>query len=199
MAGGLGVLGGAFNPPHVGHLLLAQEARCQLELERVLLMVTGEAPHKEIESDPGGEVRLEMAGAAAEGEEAVEASPLEVEREGPSYAYRTLELLAEEGPGRDLFFLLGADVAASLESWEKPERVLELARLAVVPRHDIEMEAVDSTLERLGAADRAEIIQMPLCGVSSTMIRERVRAGRPLRHLVPDPVAKLIEERGLYR
>ena len=193
------MLGGAFNPPHVGHLLLAQEARCQLELERVLLMVTGEAPHKEIESDPGGEVRLEMAGAAAEGEEAVEASPLEVEREGPSYAYRTLELLAEEGPGRDLFFLLGADVAASLESWEKPERVLELARLAVVPRHDIEMEAVDSTLERLGAADRAEIIQMPLCGVSSTMIRERVRAGRPLRHLVPDPVAKLIEERGLYR
>jgi nicotinate-nucleotide adenylyltransferase len=199
MAGRLGVLGGAFNPPHVGHLLLAQEARWQLSLERVLLMVTGEAPHKEIEDDPGGEVRLEMAARAAVDEEAVEASPLEVEREGPSYAHRTLELLAEEEPGRELFFLLGADVAASLESWEKPERVLELAKLAVVPRQDIEMEAVDSTLERIGAADRAEIIQMPLCGVSSTMIRERVRRGRPLRHLVPERVEELIAERELYR
>ena len=199
MAGRLGVLGGAFNPPHVGHLLLAQEARWQLDLERVLLMVTGEAPHKEIENDPGAEVRLEMASRAAADEDAVEASPLEVEREGPSYAYRTLELLAEEERGSELYFLVGADVAASLESWEKPERVLDLAKMAVVPRQDIEMEAVDSTLDRLGAADRAEIIQMPLCGVSSTMIRERVRTGRPLRHLVPGPVEELIAERGLYR
>jgi len=199
MAGGLGVLGGAFNPPHIGHLLLAQEARWRLKLDRVLLMVTGEAPHKEIEGDPGAEVRLEMATRAAAGEEVVEASALEVEREGPSYAHRTLELLAEEQPGRRLFFLVGADVAASLESWEKPERVLELAKLAVVPRQDIEMEAVDSTLERLGAADRAEIIQMPLCGVSSTMIRERVRRGQPLRHLIPEGVEELIADRELYR
>jgi nicotinate-nucleotide adenylyltransferase len=122
-----------------------------------------------------------------------------VEREGPSYAYRTLEQLAEEEPGRELYFLLGADVAASLESWEKPERVVEHAKLAVVPRQGIEMEAVSSALERLGAADRAEIIEMPLCGVSSTMVRQRARAGRPLRHLVPHPVVELIEERGLYR
>jgi nicotinate-nucleotide adenylyltransferase len=199
MAGALGVLGGAFNPPHVGHLLLAQEARWQLELDRVLLMVTGVAPHKEIEEDPGAEVRLEMAGLAAADDDGVEASELEVEREGPSYAYRTLELLAEAEPERELVFLTGADVAASLESWERPERVVELARLAVVPRQDTEMEEVRSTLERLGAADRAEIIEMPLCGVSSTMIRQRAKAGQPLRHLVPDPVAELIGERGLYR
>jgi nicotinate-nucleotide adenylyltransferase len=199
MAGALGVLGGAFNPPHVGHLLLAQEARWQLELDRVLLMVTGVAPHKEIEEDPGAEVRLEMAGLAAADDDGVEASELEVERQGPSYAYRTLELLAEAEPERELVFLTGADVAASLESWERPERVVELARLAVVPRQDTEMEEVRSTLERLGAADRAEIIEMPLCGVSSTMIRQRAKAGQPLRHLVPDPVAELIGERGLYR
>jgi nicotinate-nucleotide adenylyltransferase len=162
-------------------------------------MVTGEAPHKEIEEDPGAEVRLEMASRAASEDGSVEASPLEVEREGPSYAYRTLEQLAEDEPDRELFFLLGADVAAALESWERPERVVELAKLAVVPRHGIEMEAVDSTLERLGAADRAEIIEMPLCGVSSTMIRKRVKAERPLRHLVPDPVVELIAEQGLYR
>jgi nicotinate-nucleotide adenylyltransferase len=135
---------------------------------------------------------------AATGEEGVEASALEVEREGLSYAYRTLELLAEE-EGRELFFLLGADVAADLERWEKPERVVELARLAVVPREGVEMDEVSATLERLGAADRAAIIQMPLCGVSSTMIRQRAAAGRPLRHLVPDGVAELIEARGLYR
>jgi nicotinate-nucleotide adenylyltransferase len=199
MAGALGVLGGAFNPPHLGHLLLAQEAGCQLGLERVLLMVTGEAPHKEIDDDPGAEVRLEMAERATAGEESVQASPLEVEREGPSFSYLTLEELSERERGRELYFLLGADVAASLESWERPERVVELAKLAIVPRQGVEMEAVEATLERLDAAGRAAIIEMPLCGVSSTMIRERAAAGRPLRHLVPDRVAALIEERGLYR
>jgi nicotinate-nucleotide adenylyltransferase len=199
MAGALGVLGGAFNPPHLGHLLLAQEARWQLELDRVLLMVTGEAPHKEIEDDPGPEVRLEMARRATTEEEAVEASPLEVEREGPSYSYLTLEELAAEEPGRELFFLLGADVAAALGDWERPDRVVELARLAIVPRQGVEMKAVETALDRLGAADRAAIIEMPLCGVSSTMIRQRAATGRPLRHLVPDSVGSLIEERGLYR
>lgn len=199
MAGALGVLGGAFNPPHVGHLLLAQEARWQLELERVLLMTTGRPPHKRIEDDPGEEVRLEMTRRAAEAEEGAEASALEVERGEPSYAYRTLEQLAELEPNRELLFLLGADVAVGLESWKRPERVLELARLGLVHRQGVEMDAVNSALERLGAADRAAIIQMPLCGVSSTMIRQRAAAGRPLRHLVPEPVASLIEERRLYR
>ena len=193
------MLGGAFNPPHVGHLLLAQEARWQLELESVLLMVTGEAPHKEIEPEPGPEVRLELAERAAREEPGVEASGMEVEAEGPSYTHLTLERLREEDASRELFLLLGADMAASLESWSKPERVLELARLAVVPRPGFEPEAVSSALERLGAADRAEMIEMPLCGASSTTIRERVAAGKPLRHLVPAAVEELIAERGLYR
>ena len=199
MAGALGVLGGAFNPPHVGHLLLAQEASWQLELEELLLVTTGEAPHKQIEDDPGAEVRLEMTKLAAETADGVEASALEVERDGPSYTYRTLELLSERHPGRELFFLLGADMAAGLASWEKPERVTELARLGVVPRSGVGMGAVQSALERFGAADRAEIIEMPLCGVSSTLIRERAAAGRPLQHLVPDPVARLIAAEALYR
>jgi nicotinate-nucleotide adenylyltransferase len=165
----------------------------------VTLVTTGRAPHKEIEDDPGAEVRLELARQAASGEDGVEASGIEVEREGPSYTYRTLELLAEESPGRELFFLLGADMAAGLASWERPERVVELARLGVVARPGVGFGAVKSALERLDAADRAEIIDMPLCGVSSTMIRQRAAAGRPLRHLVPDPVASLIAERGLYR
>jgi nicotinate-nucleotide adenylyltransferase len=162
-------------------------------------MVTGRAPHKEIEDDPGAEVRLGMARLAAEGEEGVEASGLEVERDEVSYSYRTLELLAEEEPEQERFFLLGADVAAGLASWKEPERVLELARLGVVPRPGVGLGAVTSALERLGASDRADIIDMPLCGASSTTVRQRARQGKPLRHLVPDPVIELIEGRGLYR
>jgi nicotinate-nucleotide adenylyltransferase len=162
-------------------------------------MVTGRAPHKEIEDDPGADVRLEMARLAAEGEEGVEASALEVERDETSYSYRTLKLLTEERPGDEIFFLLGADMAAGLGSWKEPARVVELARLAVVPRPGVGLGAVRSALERLGAADRAEIIDMPLCGASSTTVRQRAGEGKPLRHLVPDPVVRLIQERGLYR
>jgi nicotinate-nucleotide adenylyltransferase len=183
----------------VGHLLLAQEARWQLRLDRVLLMVTRRAPHKEIEEDPGAEVRLEMAMLASEGEDGVEASGLEVERDETSYSYRTLELLAEDDPEDEIFFLLGADMAAGLAGWKEPERVVELASLGVVPRPGVGLGTVRSALERLGAADRAEIIDMPLCGASSTTVRQRAREGKPLRHLVPDPVVRLIGERGLYR
>jgi nicotinate-nucleotide adenylyltransferase len=180
-------------------LLLAQEARWQLGLDEVLLMVTGRAPHKEIEDDPGADLRLEMARLAAQGEDGIEASDLEVSRDEVSYSYRTLELLADQDPAREVYFLLGADMAAGLAGWREPERVVELARLGVVPRPGVGIGAVRSALERLGASDRAEIIEMPLCGASSTTVRQRVREGRPLRHLVPDPVIGLIEEKGLYR
>ena len=162
-------------------------------------MVTHRAPHKLIEDDPGADVRLEMARLAAAQEEGVEASGLEVERDEVSYSYRTLELLAEREPDAGIYFLMGADMALGLAEWTEPRRVLDLARLGVVPRPGVELGAVDAALERLGAADRAEIIDMPLCGASSTTLRQRAREGKPLRHLVPDPVIELIEERGLYR
>jgi nicotinate-nucleotide adenylyltransferase len=162
-------------------------------------MVTGQAPHKEIEDDPGADVRLEMGRRAAEGEDGVEASGLEVERDEVSYSYRTLELLSEREPEAELFFLLGADMASGLAGWKEPARVLQLASLAVVPRPGVRLDALDSELERLGAAGRTEIIDMPLCGASSTTVRRRAREGRPLRHLVPDRVIELISERGLYR
>ena len=192
------MLGGAFNPPHVAHLLLAQEARWQLGLDRVLLVTTGRAPHKEIEEDPGAAVRLEMTRKAAEGEEGVEASPIEVERDEPSYTYRTLELL-REGGDEDLVLLLGADAAAALDGWRKPERIVELARLGIAARPRVGIDAARSTLTALGAADRAEIIAMPECGLSSTMVRERAAEGRPLRHLVPERVAEMISREGIYR
>jgi nicotinate-nucleotide adenylyltransferase len=192
-------LGGAFNPPHDGHLLLARTAMEQLGLDRVLLVPTGKAPHKVIEDDPGAEVRLRLAELAAEGEERIEASEIEVRREGLSYTYLTLEELRDEDPERELTFLMGADMAAALPSWEKPERVVELARLGIAARPGVDLADVDTALQELGAADRAEIIAMPECEISSSRVRERAAAGEPLEGLVPAKVAEMIVREGLYR
>jgi nicotinate-nucleotide adenylyltransferase len=192
-------LGGAFNPPHDGHLLLARTAMEQLGLDRVLLVPTGKAPHKVIEDDPGAEVRLRLAEFAAEGEERIEASEIEVRREGLSYTYLTLEELRDEDPDRELTFLMGADMAAALPSWEKPERVVELARLGIAARPGVDLAEVETALQQLGAADRAEIIAMPECEISSSMVRERAAAGEPLEGLVPAKVAEMIVREGLYR
>ena len=193
----IGVLGGAFNPPHIGHLLLAEEAVAALGLDELLLVPTGVAPHKRIEPEPGAAVRLEMARLAAAGSARLRVSALEVEREGPSFAYRTLELLADERPGAELTFVMGADAAAGLERWRRPERVTELARIAVADRPGFDRATVDQALKRLGAR-RTEPIAMPSVGISSSLIRERVGEGRPIRWMVPDPVAELIAARGLY-
>ena len=179
--------------------MLAQEAAFQLGLDRVLLMPTGEAPHKRIDPEPGAEVRLEMARLAAADDELVEASDLEVHRPGPSYTVRTLQELRDERPEDELFFLMGADVAAHLEEWREPERLVELARLGIAGRPGTLLDEVETALERLGAGERAEVVRMPEIGVSSTRIRRRVAEGRPIRYLVPDPVAAVIAERGLYR
>ncbi|MDX6573485.1 MAG: nicotinate-nucleotide adenylyltransferase, partial [Gaiellales bacterium] len=116
----------------------------QLGLDRVLLVPTGKAPHKVIEDNPGAEVRLQMTELAAEGEEGIEVSDIEVRREGLSYTYLTLEGLHEEEPDRELTFLMGADMAASLPSWERPERVLELARLGIAARPGVDIDGVET-------------------------------------------------------
>jgi nicotinate-nucleotide adenylyltransferase len=196
--GGIGVLGSAFNPPHLGHLALAQEALWQLGLEEVVLMPTGEAPHKRIVDDPGREQRLAMTRLAAAEDSRFSVSTLEVEREGPSYTYETLELLAKEKGDRDLVFVMGADAAVGLESWREPQRVPELARLAVARRAGISEADVAAVLRSLGAEGRATMLEMSQFGVSSSAVRERAAAGRPLRYLVPEPVARFIEEKGIY-
>jgi nicotinate-nucleotide adenylyltransferase len=195
----VGVLGGAFNPPHIGHLVLAQEAAFQLGLDEVVLVPVGESPYKRIHPEPGPDVRLEMARLAAEADPVLRASDVETSREGPSFSFRTLELMSDARPGDEFVFLMGADVAAGLEGWREPERVLELARIGVAVRPGTAIEEAEAAIERLGGAERAEIVRMPEIGVSSTGIRRRVAAGRPIRHLVPDGVAAFIAERGLYR
>jgi nicotinate-nucleotide adenylyltransferase len=195
----IGVLGSAFNPPHLGHLALAQEAHWQLGLEEVILVPTGEAPHKRIADDPGRGERLEMTRLAAAGDQRFSVSSLEVDREGPSYAYETLEALAEERADRELVFVMGADAAVGLETWREPERVVELASLAVARRAGVSDSDVATAMRSLGCEQRATMLEMPQFGVSSSAVRERAGQGRPLRYLVPAPVAEYIEEKGIYR
>ncbi|HEX6780560.1 MAG TPA: nicotinate-nucleotide adenylyltransferase [Solirubrobacterales bacterium] len=195
----IGVLGSAFNPPHLGHLALAQEAHWQLGLDEVVFVPTGEAPHKRIADDPGRGERLEMTRLAADGDERFSVSALEVDREGPSYAYETLEALAEERADRKLVFVMGADAAVGLESWREPERVVELASIAVARRAGVSDADVVTSLRSLGCEERATMLEMPQFGVSSSAVRERAKQGRPLRYLVPEAVAGYVEARGIYR
>jgi len=198
-AGGIGVLGSAFNPPHLGHLALAQEALWQLGLDEVLLVPTGEAPHKRIADDPGREQRLAMTRLAAADDARFSVSTVEVDREGPSYTFETLEMLADERADTELVFVMGADAALGLESWRRPERVVELARIAVARRSGVSDAEVATVFRNLGGADGgATMLEMPQFGVSSSAVRERAAGGRPLRYLVPEPVARFIEEKGIY-
>jgi nicotinate-nucleotide adenylyltransferase len=197
-AGGIGVLGSAFNPPHLGHLALAQAALWQLDLSEVVLMPTGEAPHKRIADDPGREQRLAMTRLAAADDSRFSVSTLEVDRDGPSYTYETLELLADQRADTELVFVMGADAAVGLESWRAPERVVELARVAVARRSGVSDAEVAAVMRSLGAEGRATMLELPQFGVSSSAVRERAAGGRPLRYLVPESVARFIEEKAIY-
>jgi nicotinate-nucleotide adenylyltransferase len=195
----LGILGGTFNPPHVAHLVCAQEARHQLGLERVLLMPVSMPPHKEAADDPGPAVRLELCRLAAADEEGVEVSTLEVDRGGPSYTVDTLREIHALQPGDDLTFIVGADMASGLPGWREPEAVLALATIAVAGRSGVESEDVLARLEPLGARERIAFFDMPRLDISSSGIRRRVAEGAPIRHLVPPAVAERIAADGLYR
>jgi nicotinate-nucleotide adenylyltransferase len=186
----VGVLGSLCNPVHLGHLLLCQEATWQLGLSRVVLVPTGIPPHRPAPEEPAA-MRLRLAQAAAIGNPALTVSRIEIERPGPSYMVDTLRELAQRYPGNGLVLLLGSDQFAALSTWHRPELVPRLARIAVARRPGVSPDVLaDADVER---------IEMPQVDISSSMIRGRVAAGRPIRHLVPDPVRELIEAEGLYR
>jgi nicotinate-nucleotide adenylyltransferase len=198
----VGLLGGTFNPPHLAHLVCAMEARDQLGLDVVRLVPAAVPPHKEVPGDPGVEIRLELCRLAAAAEPGLEVSRAEADRPGPSYTADTLRALHDESPGDDLTFIVGGDMAYALPEWREPAAVLALARLAVAEREGVRRTDI---LERLqsagleGAAERIDFFEMPRLDVSSSMLRRRVAAGRPIRHLVPSAVADRIASLGLYR
>ena len=197
----LGLLGGTFNPPHIGHLVCAQEAHAQLGLDRVLLVPVHTPPHKETDGDPGVEVRVALCEAAVAGDERLGVSRAEADVPGRSYTVDTLNRLHDARPDDQLTFIVGGDMAASLPQWREPQAILELCTIGAAARDGVGRDEVLERLERElpGASSRIEFFDMPRIDISSTLIRRRVAAGEPVRYLVPDAVAASIEREGLYR
>jgi nicotinate-nucleotide adenylyltransferase len=193
----LGILGGTFNPPHLGHLAIARHAREQLGIERVLLMPAGAPPHKPIEHDPGTAQRLQMCGLLVEGAEGLAVSALETERQGPSYTVDTVRTLHASHPETELTFIVGADVASTLPSWREPQALLELARCAVAARPGSDRDGLLDALAPLGG--RVRFLDAPLLDISSSRARAQAAAGEPIERLVGHAVASYISEHGLYR
>jgi nicotinate-nucleotide adenylyltransferase len=214
MAGSLGILGGTFDPIHVAHLALAQEAAESLGLERILFVPAGSPPHKPGVAISAGADRLAMVRLAIAGNDRFAVSAVELDRPGPSYTVDTLEVLAADRRGAgdglgsrsgsrqtpEMTLILSADAFLGLPGWHEPRRVLELARLAVAPR-DGYPEAGPGFLREHFAdlAGRAVFLDGPRIRLSASVLRDRAAAGRTLRYLVPDAVAAYIGDHDLYR
>jgi nicotinate-nucleotide adenylyltransferase len=196
----VGVLGGTFNPPHIAHLVCAQEALVGLGLDRVLLAPVNEPPHKTAEGDPGVQHRVALCRAAVAGDPRLDVTCVDAVRPGPSWTVDTLRALHADVPEDELTFIVGGDMAYSLPAWREPAAVLELAELGVAEREGVRRADIAARLAGLpGAAERVRFFDMPRLDVSSSLIRRRVAAGGPVRYLVPDAVAEYIDEHGLYR
>jgi nicotinate-nucleotide adenylyltransferase len=196
--GSVGILGGTFDPIHHGHLVIAEEAREALGLERVLLVPTAMPPHKPDRALTAAVDRLAMAELAVAGNPAFAVSGIEVERGGSSYTVETLEALLGDGVANP-WFIMSTEALAGFPAWRRPDRILELCRLAVVPRG--KHEALDAAWVREhfpGREDRIAFLPGPLLPISGSVVRRRAAAGRSVRYLVPDAVARYIADHALY-
>jgi nicotinate-nucleotide adenylyltransferase len=176
----------------------AQEALVQLELDEVLFVPFGQPPHRELPDDPGPEARVELCELAVAEDDRITVSRIEVDRPGPSYTVDTLAELRKRSPDDELFLILGGDQAASLPEWREPERVLELATVATVPRTGWSRERIAVKVASVRGSDRVRFFDMPRIDVSSSLVRHRAARGEPIRYLVPDRVAAYIDSHSLY-
>ncbi|HMG26285.1 MAG TPA: nicotinate-nucleotide adenylyltransferase [Acidimicrobiia bacterium] len=186
----VGVLGGTFDPVHVGHVVAAADTRAALGLDRVLMVVAGDPWQKRGEVIAPAADRLALVAAAVDGVDGVEASAIEVQRGEPSVTYDTLVALA--APDRELFLVLGADAVRNMPTWRKLEETRDLATLVIVER------AGDAHAEAPGRGWRVEHVTIPRLDIASRDLRARLAAGRPIDGLAPPAVMRAIAERGLY-
>lgn len=186
----IGVFGGTFDPPHLGHLIVASDAHRALELDRLLFVPSALHPFKRGEVRASPELRVEMLRAAVHGDERFGVDEAELRRPGPSYTVDTLRALRERFPRAELFFLMGADNVRDLPAWREPEEIVRLARLAVVSRVG----------ERPAPEAPFPLLSVPVTrvDVSSTEVRRRAAAGEPIRYLVPEAVRGIILREALY-
>lgn len=186
----MGLLGGTFDPPHVGHLIVAEVARVALPLDEVRFVVAGE-PWMKQRTSPGAH-RVRMVELAAAGNPCFSVDRREVDREGPTYSVETLEQLHDEEPDTSWYFLLGADAAESLPEWHRGDEALQLATFVVVPRPGSRVEPDEAPFDGL------EWLEVPPIGISSTDLRRRVREGASIRYQVAPDVERYVHEHELY-
>ena len=194
----LGIFGGTFDPPHLGHLLVAVDALETLELDRLVLIPAGEQPLKAgaVRASPGH--RLEMVRRLVRDDPRFAVDPIEIDRSGLSYTVDTLAEYAAREPASERFFLVGADVLGSFEQWREPDRVLALAQLVVLQRSSAD-DGVPVEGFFSGAERQPRVLKTRTIDISSTEIRARIGAGRSIRGFVPEAVADYIAGAGLYR
>lgn len=197
----VGVLGGTFDPVHLGHLTIAGQAMAQVHLERVLFTPAGQPRLKEQPPVASVEDRLAMVELAVKDIPGYSVVPIEVHRAGPTYTVETLEELSNDlGPDAQLYFILGLDVLERLGEWREPERVFELCRLIAVSRPGhTNFDWPGFYTSQPHAQDRVEVVATAAVDISGTELRSRAAAGETLRGLVPDAVVDYILEHGLYR
>jgi nicotinate-nucleotide adenylyltransferase len=191
----VGILGGTFDPPHLGHVALARRALEALELERLLVVVVGDAPHKTVETD--AETRFRLAEAAFGNLPHVELSRHELDRPGPSYTVDTARW-AEERFG-DVLVIVGGDEFADFPQWKEPDAILEHVRLAVATRPGTAHDRIDAAKARLAHPERIVEFDLDPIPIASRDVRDRIFRREPIDDLVPEAVAHLIDELGLYR
>ena|SRR5437660_702393 len=195
----VGILGGTFNPPHLGHLELARRAASELALARVHLVPAHAPPHKRAEPDPGPERRVQMCRLLVAGERELDVCTTEVERGGTSYTVDTLRSARAAHPDIEMTLITGADSARTIPGWREPMSLFELADVAVAARAGTDRTAVTEALAPLLGAARLEFLHAPMLDISSSQARERAARGEPLEDLVGARVAGYISEHGLYR
>jgi nicotinate-nucleotide adenylyltransferase len=201
----LGIMGGAFDPIHIAHLVTAEEARAQFDLDQVLFMPAGDPPHKSRRLAPA-EFRYLLVALATASHPGFSVSRFEIDRDEVSYTVDTLEHLAGVVPGgTEMFFVTGADAVLDILTWKDPARVLELATFIGATRPGYDLSKLSGLLQRLRAETvglvpeaRVKTMEIPALAISSSMIRERLAVGKGVRYLVPDAVAQLIEKNGAY-
>jgi nicotinate-nucleotide adenylyltransferase len=198
----VGVLGGTFDPIHIGHLVAAEEVRAQLRLDRVVFVPAGLPPHKLTDDVTSVAHRLAMVNLAVASNPYFTVSHVDIDRFGPCYTVDTIELLRDEwGQAADnveLYFIMGSDSLADIPIWHKPERLIRLCRLAVVgrPGYQVDMEELERSLP--GITSRVHFVHSPQLDISSTDIQRRVREGLPIKYQVPEAVEDYIYEHELY-
>jgi nicotinate-nucleotide adenylyltransferase len=195
----VGILGGTFNPPHLGHLAIARHAFEQLALDRVLLMPAHIPPHKPLAEDPGAEHRARMCRLLIEDAARLSVCELEIERGGRSYTVDTLQEIHASHPDVELTFIVGADTASTLPAWREPAKLLQLAGLAVAARAGTDRRQVLATLAPLNGPREVTFLDAPTIEISSSLARERASRGQPIDDLVGPAVADYIAEHRLYR